>query len=96
MKQLTVFYRAHQLYLRAVQLAAVLRPRQPKGRWYSESVDAVQAYRNAKQAEEAQKWENARKPILEKLSGEVASLEAARNNMKNAEFVKVRSSIPSR
>jgi hypothetical protein len=80
--------RAHQLYLRAVQLAAALQPALPKGAWYHECVTAVQAYRDALQAEEAKKWEHARKPILEKLTKEMEQLSNAKK-MSNVEFVKV-------
>lgn len=51
-------------------------------------MDAVQAYRDTLEAEEAKKWEHARKPILEKLSGDMKKLEDAKNKV-DAEFVKV-------
>lgn len=81
-------YRAHQLYLRAVQLAAALQPALPKGPWYKKAVDAVQAHRDALEAEEAKKWEHARKPILEKLSSDMDKLNGAKKK-EDAEYVKV-------
>ena len=81
---------AHQLYLRAVQLAAALAPTLPKGEWYQECARAVQAHRDALVAEEAKKWEALRAPILEKLVEEVAKLNAGKTK-NNAEFVKVSS-----
>jgi hypothetical protein len=77
-------YSAHQLYLRAVQLGAALSPALPKGMWYRDCVNAVQAYRDKLQAEEAKKWANRRIPILEKLSKEMNGAKEM-NNLKFAE-----------
>ncbi|KIM28747.1 hypothetical protein M408DRAFT_69128 [Serendipita vermifera MAFF 305830] len=76
---------AHALYMRAVQLAAALQPALPKGDWYKEATDAIQAHRNALEAEEAKKWEKAREPILQKLLKDTEKLNEARN-MDDAKF----------
>ncbi|KAG8800445.1 hypothetical protein FRC17_006876 [Serendipita sp. 399] len=78
---------AHQLYLRAIQLASTLAPAIPKGQWYRECVDAVQAHRDALEAEELKQWEALKKPILEKLEGELKKLSDAKP-MSNLEFAK--------
>jgi hypothetical protein len=71
-----------------VQLAAALQPAFPKGDWYKESTDAVQAYRDALQAEEAKEWEKSREPILKKLSEDIAKLNGAKD-MDNFKFAEV-------
>ncbi|CCA69010.1 hypothetical protein PIIN_02869 [Serendipita indica DSM 11827] len=77
---------AHQLYLRAVQLAAALAPTLPKGEWYQECVTAVQAHRDALAAAEAKEWEKQRAPILEKIADQITKLKAGERKT-NAEFV---------
>lgn len=84
--------RGHSLYLRAVQLAAALQPAFPKGSWYKEATDAIQAHRDALQAEEAKKWENARGAILERLSEDISKMNDAKD-MDDAGFANV-SRIP--
>jgi len=74
--------------MRAIQLAMALQPAFPKGDWYKESTEAVQAYRDALEAEEAKKWEKSREPILERLSDDIAKLNKAKS-MGDLEFVKV-------
>ncbi|KAG8826746.1 hypothetical protein FRC19_007759 [Serendipita sp. 401] len=78
---------AHQLYLRAIQLAATLAPVLPRGQWYNDCVQAVQAYRDALQAEDLKKWEAIRQPILEKLSDQIKKLNDAKSKS-NLEFSK--------
>jgi hypothetical protein len=79
---------AHQLYLRAVQLAASLSPTLPKGDWYKESVDAVQAHRDELQAQEANEWAAKREPILAKLAVDIEKLRS-KNHMGDREFCQV-------
>jgi hypothetical protein len=69
-------------------LAAALQPAFPQGDWYKESTKAVQAYRDALQADESKKWEKLREPILEKLSEDIAKLNGAKD-MDNVKFAKV-------
>lgn len=90
---LIVCHSAHQLYLRAVQLAAALAPTLPKGEWYQECVTAVQAHRDALAAAEAKEWEKQRAPILEKIADQITKLKAGERKT-NAEFVAV-SLLPS-
>jgi hypothetical protein len=76
---------AHQLYLRAIQLAASLSPALPKGNWYTESVAAVQKHRDELQAQEANEWAAKREPILQKLSVDIEKLRTSKT-MSNREF----------
>jgi len=78
---------AHQLYLRAVQLAACLAPALPKGDWYKDSVAAVQAHRDELQAQEAKEWAARREPILLKLSVDINKLHSGKA-MNDREFCK--------
>jgi hypothetical protein len=52
------------------------------------STDAVQAYRDTLQAEEAKEWDKLREPILEKLSEDMAKLNGAKD-MDDFEFAEV-------
>jgi hypothetical protein len=82
------FSSAHQLYLRAVQLAASLSPTLPKGDWYKESAAAVQAHRDELQAKEANEWSARRKPILLKLEADIEKLRSGKD-MNNRDFCQV-------
>jgi hypothetical protein len=75
--------RAHQIFLRAVQLAMTLAPKQPKGSWYTEAVAAVQKYRDDLWAAEQRGWTERRKPIVEKLKDSIDRLEEKQKNAAN-------------
>jgi hypothetical protein len=76
---LTVLCSAHQLYLRAVHLAASLAPALPKGDWYKDCVTAVQAHRDELQARETKEWMARREPILLKLAADIAKLRGGKH-----------------
>lgn len=76
---------AHDLYLRAIQLAGALAPAQPKGGWYAEAKRRVQARRQKLEAEEAKKWHRRREPILGGLRPEIAKLDGKRS-LSNRDF----------
>jgi hypothetical protein len=79
---------AHDLYLRAVQLAATLAPAQPKGTWYVEATNAIQARRDELEAEEAKQWHRRREPIIAELVEELAKL-GDKRDVGNKEFCQV-------
>lgn len=81
-------YRAHQLYLRAVQLGVLS---QPRGTWYEEATVAVQKHRDDLWAAEQKEWTEKRKPIVEKLKPELDRLEEKKSKRTSdwelAEFI---------
>lgn len=80
--------RAHQLYLRAVQLGVLS---QPRGTWYEEATAAVQKHRDDLWAAEQKEWTEKRKPIVEKLKPELDRLEEKKSKRTSdwelAEFI---------
>lgn len=107
-RNFTLTTRAHKLYLNAVQLAVsqyvyrslhdyppTLRSsKTPNTEWYRTASAAVQAHRDKAEAEDAAKWENARRPILEQIKDKLVLIDSHSDDS-TVEFVKVRTR-PSR
>jgi len=70
---------AHALYMHAVELAASLAPMLPKGGWYIECVEAITAYRKAREEQDASNWYEQRRPILETLEEDLKKIESMKD-----------------